>query len=112
LQVNADDMALQFFETFHGVKAIACPMAEVGTGADVMVTANRGKHGIGMPVGIGPGVIVDSHFDTIDAGEAVDAIPLGLDGLSGKITKSKLLAELEIFLPFFQSSGDDDAHRD
>ena len=69
-----------------------------------------GKYGIGMPVYVRFGMIVDSHFYTVDAGQAVDPIPLCLDGLGGEITQTEFLTEFKIFFPFGEILWNDDTH--
>src|SRR5580704_6906955 len=105
------DMAFQFLQAGDGIETVAGPVADIGAGADVLVTFDGREDGIGVPVGVGFGMVVNGEVDLIDVGEAVDGIPLILEGFAGNVAKAVIFGQVEILYPLVDRAGGDDTHR-
>src|ERR1700685_531395 len=98
-------MALQFLQAGDGVEAVAGPVADICAGADVVVTLDGCEYRVGGPVSVGSGGVVDGEIDVVDAGEAIDGIPLVLAGFAGDKAETEVFGEVEIFYPLVDGTG-------
>src|SRR6185437_4328886 len=111
-QMYTEDMSLQFLQTGNRIETIPCPVTYVRTGPDILVTLDRCQYRIRRPVYVWLRMIMYGYPDAIDPRQAIDAIPLRLYRLGGKIAQPELLPEFEIFLPLIQRPPHDHAHGD
>src|SRR5579859_1387210 len=69
------------------------------------------QNGVGVPVFIWTGMVMDGDVDAIDAGEAVHTIPLAFYWLGGNVAEAELFCQIEVLLPFSDGIGPDNTHR-
>ena len=75
LEMQADDMSLEHLDAVDRLDAAACPVTDIGTGADPgCAVPGHLQHKVGTPVMRRLGMIVDGHLDVVFLAEALDHV--------------------------------------
>lgn len=96
LEMQADDPSMEFLEAFDRVQAGTLPMPDIGANTDERRTVLDGREDeVGVPVMVGPGMLVDCNLDVVFLAKFFDGVHGGVLRLGDKGVNAGLFCEFK-----------------